>query len=163
MSPDFVCTHLTCWTWFNHLSSFSPPSWDLFLLPNAILLFLFSMKGILIIKYKLELVWERVLLEGLARKWRRTKKTILEAAHPSSLHATNRVLCAKSLLESLIMLFKLPNPSIPSFMILSHLRLLEECWERLVFTQQRRRKFLCSRWCIDNKGSSLPEIMRIGL
>jgi Transposase len=87
-----------------------------------ILLFLFSMKGILIVKYKLELVWERVLLEGLARKWRRTKKTILEAAHPSSLHMTNRVLCTKSLLESLIMLFKLPNSSIPSFLILSPLR-----------------------------------------
>jgi hypothetical protein len=84
------------------------------------------MKGILIVKYKLELVWKRVLLEGLARKWRRTKKTILEAAHPSSLHATNRVLCAKSLLESLIMLFKLPNSSIPSFLILSPLKLLEE-------------------------------------
>jgi hypothetical protein len=91
-----------------------------------ILLFLFSMKGILIIKYKLEMVWEMVLLKGLTKKWSRTKKIILEAAHPSSLHVTNRVLCAKSLLKSLIMLFKLPNSSIPSFLILSPLRLLEE-------------------------------------
>ena len=36
-------------------------------------------------------------------------------------------------------------------------------WKRLVFTQQQRRKFLCWRLVIDNKGSSLQNIMKIGL
>jgi hypothetical protein len=47
------------------------------------------MKCILIIKYKLELVCERVLLEGLARKWRRTKK-IYPGGRPSKLSTHNK-------------------------------------------------------------------------
>ena len=105
MSCDFVCIHLTCWTWFNyHLCSLLLP-WDLFLLPNTLLLFLFSMKVILSVKFRLKLVWGRVLWTGLAKKWKGIRKTILEVILPSYLLAIKQLLFAKSPLESLIMLF----------------------------------------------------------
>jgi hypothetical protein len=83
-------------------------------------------EAILIIKFNQKLVWGGVLGGGLARKWRGTKKAILEAVLPGLQHMTNKLLFGKSLLESLTMLFKLPSSSIPSLPILFHVILSEE-------------------------------------
>jgi hypothetical protein len=85
------------------------------------------MKGILIAKLRPELVWGRALWGGSAKKWRGTKKTTLEAVPQSFQHVTSMLSFAKSLLESLIMLFKLHSLSIPPFLILSTLKQFEMC------------------------------------
>ena len=109
----------------------------------ALLLFFSLMKDILSVKFRQELVWGRVLWEGLARKWRGTRKTILEGILPSCLLMINTLFFAKSPLESLIMPFKPPNSLILSSLILFYPKLSEEHSRMLVFTQQQRRKFLC--------------------
>jgi len=48
------------------------------------------MKVILSVKFRLKLVWGRVLWAGLAKKWKGTRKTILEVVLPSYLLAIKR-------------------------------------------------------------------------
>ena len=128
---------------------------DPFLLPNTLWLFFSLTKDILSIKFRLELVRGRVLWGGLIMRWRGRRKTILEVVLPSCLLMITTPFFAKSLLKSLIMLFKPQNPSIPLSLISFHLKLSEKHWRRLVFTQQQRSKFLCWRLAIGNKCSSL--------
>src|SRR5271155_5352150 len=103
------------------------------------------MKDILSIKFRLELVYERVLWGGLVKKWRGTRKTILEAILPSCLLVTNTPLFTKSLLESLIMLFKPPNSSTPSRRTLKEAGLCSATKKKVPMLkashQQRRLKF----------------------
>jgi len=56
------------------------------------------MRGILIIKSKLGLVWGRVLLGGSVRRWRGVKKIILVVVLPSFLPVINSQSSTKSAL-----------------------------------------------------------------
>ena len=103
MSHDLICISLTCWTWFIHLLDCSPPPWRWYLLKSTLLLFLSSMRGILIVKYKPGLVWGRALLAGLVRRWLGIRKIILVVVLPSFLLVINSPLSVKSALGNLIM------------------------------------------------------------
>ena len=95
-------------------------------------------RGILTIKYKLGLVWGRVLLVGLVRRWREIGKIILVVVLPSFLLIINSQLSVKSLLGSLTMLSKPSNSYILLSIHLLLLILLGMCWRRQVFGQQQR-------------------------
>ena len=45
MTCDFICISLTCWNWSQLLLNFLPPSWNPFLLLNALLLFFYLNEG----------------------------------------------------------------------------------------------------------------------
>ena len=85
-------------------------------------------RGILTIKYKLGLLWRRVLLVGLVRRWREIGKIILVVVLPSFLLIINSQLSVKSLLGSLTMLSKPSNSYIPLSIHLLLLILLGMCW-----------------------------------
>ena len=105
-----------------------------YLLSNTLWLFLSLPQDVFSIKFTLELVWERVLWGRLIMKWRGTRKTILEVVLPSCLLMIATSFFAKSLLESLIMLFKPQNSSIPLSLIIFHFKLsenIERGWSSL--------------------------------
>ena len=109
MSCDLICINLK----FIHLLDSLPPPWNPSLLKSALLLFLSSMEGILIIKSKLKLVWGRVLLVGSVTRWRWIKRIILVVVLQSFLLVINSQLSVKSALGNLTMLSRPPNSLTP--------------------------------------------------
>ena len=121
----------TCLHWFwmlNLVLTFSWPltiTWDLLLLPNTLLYCLCSCRDILIIKYIQKLVSALVPLARLEKKLILPRKTTQVAVHLNFQLEISSSSFVKSPLESLIMLFKLPNSSKKLSIILSILRLFE--------------------------------------
>ena len=81
---------------------------------------------------------------------------------PSFLPMTNKPLFAKSVLKSLIMLFKLPITSMTSFPLLSLLKQSEELSRTTIFTLLLNRNDSFSIRLIVKLDLNLPSIMPIG-
>ena len=94
------------------------------------------------------LIWIRRIARGVAL--------------PSFHLVTNNPSSAKSLLESLIMLFKLPISSTASSSALSHPKQSGICSRRTTFALLLRRSALSSRSNINRIASNLPSTMKIG-
>jgi hypothetical protein len=94
------------------------------------------------------------------KKWIQTRKIIREVALPSFHLTINNPFFAKLLLQSLIMLFRLPISSIPSFPTLSQLKQSEMSSRRMGFPLLSRRSALFSRSVIEQIISNLPNTMK---
>jgi hypothetical protein len=96
------------------------------------------------------------------KKWIQTRKTIRNVTLPSFYLVINNPFFAKLLLQSLIMLFRLPISSIPSFPTLSQLKQSEMSSRRMGFPLLLRRNALFSRSIIEQIVLNLPNIMKTG-
>jgi hypothetical protein len=121
------------------------------------------MNTILSVKSSPELVEGSLPLVESRKKWTRTRKTIREAALSSFHLVINNPLFTKSLLQSLIMLFKLPFSLPASFPTLYQLKWSGMSSRRMGFPLLSRRSALFSRGIIERIVSNLPSIMKTGL
>jgi hypothetical protein len=96
------------------------------------------------------------------KKWIQTRKTIGEVALPSFHLVINNPFFARLLLQSLIMLFRLPILSIPSFPTLSQLKQSGMSSRRMGLPLLSRRSALFSRSIIEQIVSKLPNTMKTG-
>jgi hypothetical protein len=95
------------------------------------------------------------------KKWIQIRKTIREVALLSFYLMINNPFFAKLLLQSLIMLFRLPISSTPSFPTLSQLKQLGMFLRRMGFPLLLRSA-LFSRSIIEQIFSNLPSTMKTG-
>ena len=133
------------------------------LLPNTLLLFFCLSRAIPIIKYMPRLVFALVLSAKSTKNSILRRKTIMVVILLNTLLMIFSPWFVKSLLDSLIMLSKLPNLLTTLSLTLSILKLSEMHWRRLVFGLQQRRKSPCLSRQISRNSSILLIIMKIGL
>ena len=96
------------------------------------------------------------------KKWTQTRKTIREVALPSFYLVINNPFFAKSLLESLTMLFKLPISLMASFLTLSQPKQSGMFSRRMDFLLLSKRSALFLRGIIKKPVSNLPSTMKTG-